>query len=542
MATDIVLANTYFLNRDATELVNMRPYAPLGILYLAGYVRQRGYTVRVYDNTFRQDEGAFFRVLEESGARIVGFHSMFICRVMAERLIKGCKERGCTVICGGPDATVAADMYLKTYGADYVVLSEGEHTIGELLGYLTGRTQAALDSIQGLAYLGENREVVQTPTRGLMRNWDTLPEPARDLIDLGEYLHAWKKHHGFTSLHLITSRGCPFACAWCSRAVFGRNYRLRDPDLVAQEIRRIKEDWRPDHIRISDDIFGVNRQWTARWRQAMKEHDAVIPFECLSRVDLLVPEMLDDLKAAGCMRIWCGVESGSQKVLDAMNKNITVEESYRAARLMKERGIKRAFYIMLGYPGEKREDLELTKKMLLDNLPETVSISVAHPIRGTFFFDAVQEYLGQENEDWTQTSENRLLHPAEFSGAFYKRMVSYLTTLVEFRQRPLLDRRNLRDIPKLAVLRALTAWHGWRSEGKDPRLARLLTVATQAGAKRAAHAEAKLHPIAREPESCATKSPPSRENELLSVRLGADGPAAKSERGAARRTGERAAV
>lgn len=496
MTTDILLANTYFLNRDATELRNMRPYAPLGVLYLAAYTRQQGFATRVYDNTFRADEKPFFRMLEECNAKIVGFHSMFICRESAERLIKGCKERGCTVICGGPDATVAQDLYLKTYGADYVVMSEGEDTLVELLGHLTGKTQVPLKSIQGLAYLDEKGDVTQTPTRGLMREWDVLPEPARDLIDLGEYLHAWKKHHGFTSLHLITSRGCPFACAWCSRAVFGRNYRLRDPDLVAQEIKRIKDDWRPDHIRISDDIFGVNKQWTARWRKAMQERDAVIPFECLSRVDLLGPDMLDDLKAAGCMRIWCGVESGSQKVLDAMNKNITVEESYRAAKLMKERDIKRAFYIMLGYPSEKREDLDLTRKMLLDILPETVSISVAHPIRGTFFFAAVEEYLGQERDDWKETSENRLLHPAEFSGAFYKRMVSYLTTLVEFRQRPLLDRRNLYDLPKLAALRVLTLWHGWRSEGKDPRLAQLLTVATQEGAKRAAHAEAKLHPLA----------------------------------------------
>jgi radical SAM superfamily enzyme YgiQ (UPF0313 family) len=496
MNTDILLANTYFLNRDPTELRNMRPYAPLGILYLAGYVREQGYGVQVYDNTFRQDEHAFFRALEESNARIVGFHSMFICRPSAERLIKGAKERGCTVICGGPDATVAPDLYLNTYGADYVALSEGEQTIEELLGRLTGKTDAPLNTIHGLAYLDEHHEMVQTPPRALMRNLDKLPEPARDLIDLGEYLHAWKRHHGFTSLHLITSRGCPFGCAWCSRAVFGRNYRLRDPELVAQEIRRIKDDWHPDHIRISDDIFGVNKPWIARWRQAMEEHDAVIPFECLSRVDLLTPELLDNLKAAGCMRIWCGVESGSQKVLDAMNKNIKVEESYRAAQLMKERGIKRAFYIMLGYPGEKREDIQLTKKLLLDNLPETVSISVAHPIRGTFFYDAVEEYLGQERDDWKETSENRLMHPAEFSGIFYKRMVSYLTTLVAFRRRPLLDRRNLYDLPKLAVLRALTWWHGWRNEGKDPRLARVLTVATQAGAKQAASAEAKLHHVA----------------------------------------------
>jgi anaerobic magnesium-protoporphyrin IX monomethyl ester cyclase len=491
MSTDVLLANTYFLSRDRTELRNMRPYAPLGILYLAAYARQQGFAVRVYDNTFRPDEKAFFRALEESNARIVGFHSMFICRPSAERLIKGAKERGCTVICGGPDATVAPDLYLKTYGADYVAMSEGEHTFGDLLGHLAGRTEAPLTSIAGLAYLDEKGEVFKTPSRDLMRDVDTLPEPARDLIDLGEYLHAWKKHHGFTSLHLITSRGCPFACAWCSRAVFGRNYRLRDPDLVAKEIKSIKEDWHPDHIRISDDIFGVNKEWIGRWQRSMQEHDAVIPFECLSRVDLLTPELLDNLKAAGCTRIWCGVESGSQKVLDAMNKNTTVEESYRAARLMKERGIKRAFYVMLGYPGERREDLELTKKMLLDNLPETVSISVAHPINGTFFYDAVEEYLGQEREDWKETSENTLLHPAEFSGAFYKRMVSYLTTLVGFRQRPVMDSRNLYDIPKLAVLRGLTWWHGWRSEGKDPRLARLVQVATQAGAKRAANEETK---------------------------------------------------
>ena len=192
MSTDVLLAKTYFLNRDPTELRNMRPYAPLGILYLAAYVRQQGYRVQVYDNTFRPDEQAFFRALEESNARIVGFHSMFICRASAERLIQGAKERGCTVICGGPDATVAPDLYLKTYGADYVAFSEGEHTIEALLGHLTGKTEAPLSSIQGLAYLDDNREMVQTPSRALMRNLDQLPDPARDLIDLGEYLHAWK--------------------------------------------------------------------------------------------------------------------------------------------------------------------------------------------------------------------------------------------------------------------------------------------------------------------------------------------------------------
>ncbi len=495
MSTDVLLANTYFLNRDATELRNMKPYAPLGILYLAAYVRQQGYQVQVYDNTFRADERAFFRALEDSGARIVGFHSMFICRPSAARLIAGAKERGCTVICGGPDATVAPDLYLKTYGADYVTFSEGEHTLAELLDHLTGKPHTPLSSIHGIGYLGDDGEIVQTPGRALMRNLDSLPEPARDLIDLGEYQHAWKRHHGYTSLHLITSRGCPFGCAWCSRAVFGRNYRLRDPELVAQEIRHLKDEWKPDHIRISDDIFGVNKPWIVRWRQAMEAHDAVIPFECLSRVDLLTPELLDNLKASGCTRIWCGVESGSQKVLDAMNKNIRVEESYRAAQLMKERGIKRAFYIMLGYPGEKREDINLTKKLLIDNLPETVSISVAHPIRGTFFYDAVEEYLGHEGEDWKHTSENRLMHPAEFSGTYYKRMVSYLTTLVYVRQRKLLDRRNLYDLPKLAALRGLTWWHARRSEGKDPRLARVLTVATQSAAKQAASAEAKLHHV-----------------------------------------------
>src|ERR1051326_1350522 len=170
MKTDILLANTYFLNRDPTELRNMRPYAPLGILYLAGYVRQQGYGVQVYDNTFRQDEQAFFRAIEESNARIVGFHSMFICRPSAERLIKGAKERGCIVICGGPDATVAPDLYLNTYGADYVALSEGEQTIDELLGHLTGKTQTPLGTINGIAYLDEKGDVFQTPSRALMRH------------------------------------------------------------------------------------------------------------------------------------------------------------------------------------------------------------------------------------------------------------------------------------------------------------------------------------------------------------------------------------
>ena len=177
-----------------------------------------------------------------------------------------------------------------------------------------------LNGIRGLAYRNEAGEAVRTPARPLRKNIDEIPFPARDLLDLEAHRRAWRARHGFYSLSIIASRGCPYECAWCQKGVFGRSYRPRIPESVAEEMRQIKAHYHPDQLRIVDDVMGIDRRWVKRWRDAVVGKDAAIPFECLSRVDLVDRDVLGWLKEAGCIRIAFGAESGSQKVLDAMTK------------------------------------------------------------------------------------------------------------------------------------------------------------------------------------------------------------------------------
>ncbi len=260
---------------------------------------------------------------------------------------------------------------------------------------------------------------MHTAPRPLRRDLDQIPFPARDLLDLEAYRRAWTSRHGYWSLSVITTRGCPYSCAWCQKGVFGKSFRARSPESVALEIRQIKERYQPDQLRIVDDVTGINRRWVKAWRDALIEQDAVIPFECLSRVDLIDRELLGWLQEAGCVRISFGAESGSQRVLDAMSKGTKMDEIYRAAQLCHELGIEVYFYIMVGYPGEAWSDIQLTAKLLRETLPDEFSSTIAYPLPGTPFYDQVRERL-IASADWRHTAENRLLYRGQYSTHFYR--------------------------------------------------------------------------------------------------------------------------
>ena len=455
MAVDILLSNSYFLNKDAAEQRAMRPYPPLGLLYLSAYLKQHGYGVQVIDNTFRPDELDFAQTLQASGASVVGFHATVICRQMVSRLIRLAKELGRTVVAGGPDPSISPEDYLAM-GADYVVVGEGEFALKELLDLLTGRVQGDAGDISGLVFTRDGRTVRTTP-RPLSKQVDALPLPDREAIDLQTYARPWRARHGVFAVHLMTSRGCPFGCKWCSRAPFGRTFRQRSPRLVAEEMRHIKDTNQPDLLWIADDILGVDKRWIAAWRAEVERLDAAIPFECLSRADLINEQLVKDFQALGCRRVYVGAESGSQKVLDAMNKGITVEDIYRAAGLLKSHGIERAFFMMLGYPGEDMADVDKTLAMLRDIKPEYVGFSVAYPLRGTVFYEEVKDYISVEQQ-WLESNENRPLHTNAYSARFYQQTIHLANKRLQLgRQRPA-TRRWLLDAAKVAVLEAQHEW------------------------------------------------------------------------------------
>ncbi|MBN1260105.1 MAG: B12-binding domain-containing radical SAM protein [Anaerolineae bacterium] len=433
---DILLVNPLFLRDDPVESKLMTPFFPLGILYVAATARSAGYDVAIFDAMFAESDDEFVAALEKEQPAIVGFGVLATVRRAALRLAALAKHRGAIVLMGGADPTARPDVYLQhdVAGApvvDVVVVGESEAIIPQLLPVLLedGPASDRLAAVPGVAFRDGTGIVMQTERCALLEDVDAVPLPARDLVDFTPYREAWRRKHGVFTLSLIATRGCPFNCAWCQKIVFGRSFRPRAPERVAEEMRQLKTQYHPDFLRIVDDAMGIQKSWVRRWRDAVLEKDAVIPFECLSRVDLLDEEVIQWLKEAGCRRIAVGAESGSQKVLDAMTKGTKVEQIYRTAELCRRLGVETYFYMMVGYPGEAWEDLQLSVKMLRETRPDTFSTTIAYPLPGTPFFEQVKDRLPEGDglvPDWDYTAENKLLFGRDhYSTYFYRRVIRW---------------------------------------------------------------------------------------------------------------------
>jgi radical SAM superfamily enzyme YgiQ (UPF0313 family) len=423
---DLMLVNPLFLHEDPGERRLMTPYFPLGLLYLAATARDAGYKVSIFDAMFETGDEAFVAALKAEKPRVVGISALATVRAAALRLAGLAHRHGAKVVVGGADPTGRPESYLRHQNnglrpVDVVVVGEGEQTLLELLPRLLGKVASPdrLLQIAGLAFLDADDQLVSTNSRQHCTDLDSLPQPARNLIDIEAYRRAWHKKHGFFSLSIIATRGCPFGCKWCQKSVFGRSYRPRSAISVAEEMRTIKERYRPDQLRVVDDVMGIDREWVRAWHNAVLAKDADTPFECLSRVDLIDEELVRLLREAGCIRIALGAESGSQTVLDSMNKGTTVEQIRRAAELCRQYGIETYFYIMLGYPGEEWIDIRKTVELLKETRPEQFSSTIAYPLPGTEFFDEVRHRL-LDAPDWDYTAENRLLFRRAHTTRFYR--------------------------------------------------------------------------------------------------------------------------
>ncbi len=437
MRPDILLVHPLFISKDPVEERIMTPYFPLGLMYLGSVLRDKGYTVEMFDCAFRKDYAEFEAYMKLHRPPVVGITSLITIRRNALILADIAKRYGATVILGGPDPTAIPERYLYykgdsgTYPVDYVVFDEGELTVGELADHIFKQGDYIHDvrEIAGLRIRGHNSDVTATTPRALISEIDTLPFPARDLVNMEDYQRAWTSRHGYWSLSIINTRGCPYKCSWCQKAVFGRRYRFRSPENSAREMRLIKDAYNPDQIRVVDDITGVSKKWVLAWRDEVIRSDAVIPFECLTRVNLVDPEIMGAFKDMQCRKIYFGAESGSQKVLDAMDKGIKVEDIYYAADLAKRTGIETYYFMMVAYPEENLNDLKQSVQMLRETLPDKFSTTIAYPLPGTKFFEQVRDRLLFESEwtiDWDYTAENKLLFRRDrYNTLFYRWVVRW---------------------------------------------------------------------------------------------------------------------
>ncbi|HMA32888.1 MAG TPA: radical SAM protein [Chloroflexia bacterium] len=432
---DVLFGQSYYLRFDPKEWAAMMPYPPLGTLYAAAYIRARGYTVALFDSMLaaHEDEWAAaldaqqprFAVIYEDSFNYLSKMCLTRMREAAFRMIPAAKARGCTVIISGSDATDHQEKYFAA-GADAIVLGEGEKTLAELLDCLTGR-QAG----DPAAVLGVSTPAAPTHTkREFIRTLDELPFPAWDLVDLARYKAIWYAQHGYYSMNMVTTRGCPYHCNWCAKPIYGQRYNVRSPHSVAAEVKWLKDTFAPDHIWFADDIFGLKPNWVPQFADEIERLDARVPFKCLLRVDLIKDGVPEALRRAGCAIVWVGAESGSQPVLDAMDKGTQVEQIYAAAANLHRAGIRIGFFLQFGYPGERRADIEKTLQMVRDCRPDDIGISVSYPLPGTKFYDRVQAQLGAKR-NWATSQDLDLMFQGAYSPEFYRTL--YTVVHHEFR-------------------------------------------------------------------------------------------------------------
>ena len=394
----------------------MKPYAPLGILYLCSHLRQQGFDVEVFDTTFSSRE-LLFQHLRSEKPSILGIYANLMTRSNVIEILGVAREAGWTTILGGPEPGAYALEYLQS-GANFVVFGEGEITMQELLQALQLREGSSLANISGIAYLDVDGNLHQTAPRPQIENLDAQPWPARQAIDIHQYVNTWRKAHGKGSVNFITARGCPYRCRWCSHQVYGQTHRRRSPLLVVDEVEWLVQQYTPDVMWVSDDVFTIHHGWIREYAAEMRRRDLNIPFECISRADRLNGEMLDLLTELGCFRVWIGSESGSQRILDSMDRGVKIEQVQQAIEMSRQRGIQSGMFLMWGYEGEEPEDIEATIRHVCVSKPDIFFTTISYPIKGTPYYQQVADRLVQLGP-WSKTSDREIRIRGRHSRNYY---------------------------------------------------------------------------------------------------------------------------
>jgi anaerobic magnesium-protoporphyrin IX monomethyl ester cyclase len=423
---DVLLTHSYHLPYDPKQVRKMQPYAPLGTLYAASALRAGNISVAVFDTMLEAPEPGFANALKQLRPRIVVIYEddfnflskMCLTRMreLAWQLAREARDTGAVVVAHGSDASDQAEAYLRN-GVDFVLLGEAEQTLVELCSLILSRGSHI--DIPGLVHLDSAGNYVQSTNRAPKNTaWNTLPKPARELIDLEPYRQAWTSAHGHFSANVVASRGCPYHCNWCAKPISGNKFQIRPANLVAAEIRELKEMYGVQHIWFGDDVFALNHHWVQEFANEVEAMQCVLPFKIQSRADLMTHTTVAGLKRAGCAEIWMGVESGSQKVLNAMDKGLRLSDVVTARARLADEGIRACYFLQFGYPGETWEDIQQTIALVRNTRPDDIGISFSYPLPGTVFYERVQEQIGAKR-NWTDSDDLCVMFRAAYKDEFY---------------------------------------------------------------------------------------------------------------------------
>ncbi|MGA3130363.1 MAG: radical SAM protein [Terracidiphilus sp.] len=425
---DVLFTHSWHLWNDPKQAERHQPYPPLGTLYAAALARASGFSVAVFDTMLSDPASGFADALDRHRPRLVvicedsfNFLSKMCLSVVREvsfAMQARAEERGIPVIIHGSDSTDNALEYLRR-GFLAVLHGECEATLVEFLDAFMRRDERFAWQFQGLFYLDAQRELISTGARHRSLDLDRFPLPARDLISMDRYSEIWQSHHGRTSTNIVASRGCPFRCNWCAKPVFGNKFVLRSPDSVATEMRLLKFTYGIEHLWFADDVFALDRHWAKEFSSSVRARHAALPFKIQCRADLLCPETVSALKQAGCEEVWMGAESGSQTILNAMDKGLSVASIKQARERLAEAGIRAAFFLQLGYPGETLAEIEETIALVRRCHPDDIGVSVSYPLPGTVFHERVYRQMGPK-QHWRDSDDLSAMFRATYTDDFYR--------------------------------------------------------------------------------------------------------------------------
>lgn len=463
----VLVAHSYFLRFDRKQLERAKPYPPLATLQVAGMLRASGRSVHLFDAMLAHSTDDYRRELERTQPSLALFYEdnyNYLSKMCLGRMrqatfemIAHARSQRARVIVAGSDASDAHKEYLSA-GADVVLIGEGLSALRMLVERLDADPAldgaAWVEGVPGIASLAcsdgiESRRSTISPER------EHPGTPAWDLIDLDQYRSVWMQAHGYFSLNMAASRGCSFRCHWCAKPIWGNSYLQRTPEEVAQELAFVKEIHRPDHIWFADDIFGFRVDWVRRFAAELQRLDARLPFTIQTRADLISVPMARALREAGCREAWLGAESGSQRILDSMNKGTTVEEIYSARSRLQSEGIRTGFFIQLGYLGEDLEDILATRDLVERSMPDDIGVSVSYPLPGTKFYELVRRQMRSKTH-WQESNDLAMMFEGTYCSDFYRQVRDLLHDQVAF-QTTLRDRSQAENE---AIRESIEArWH-----------------------------------------------------------------------------------
>jgi anaerobic magnesium-protoporphyrin IX monomethyl ester cyclase len=432
----ILVCHSYFLRLDQKQIARAKPYPPLATLQVVSLLRDAGHRVSFFDSMLAEGIGEYNRLLEANAPQLVVFYEdnfnflskmcLATMRRAACDMIGSAYRSGARVIAAGPDVSDAPAPYLRA-GADLALVGEGLSALLEVLPRIDSHPSISVeDLVRGLAGIAslQRGRVVAAQGASTLGGKVAALDPgaglaAWDVVDMERYRAIWMKAHGFFSLNMAASRGCSFRCTWCSKPIWGNQYLQRNPLEVSAEMAHLKRTFNPDHIWFADDIFGFRVDWVTEFAAATKAADAQIPFTIQTRADLIGERMALALRNAGCTEAWIGAESGSQKVLDAMNKGTTVSEILTARERLRAVGIRVGFFIQLGYIGEQLEDIFATRGLLTLAQPDEIGVSVSYPLPGTKFYDLVKAQLRAKTH-WQESNDLDMMFHGTYTSDFYR--------------------------------------------------------------------------------------------------------------------------